>query len=136
MEIPKPYPALTAENEFFWTSGEDGELRFQRCNACSQYLHPPTPYCPLCLSNDIGVEAVSGHATIATFSVNHHQWHPAFPPPYVVAMVEIAEAPYVRLTTRIVNCELDEVRVGQPVRVLFEQVGPAWLPLFEPDPNS
>ena len=51
----------------------------------------------------------------------------------MTAMVEIEEAPYVRLTTQIVNCEPENVQVGQNVRVTFKQAGPAWLPLFEPD---
>ncbi|MBB3860969.1 putative OB-fold protein [Novosphingobium hassiacum] len=68
-------------------------------------------------------------------TINHHAWHAAFPPPYLIALVEIAEAPYVRLTTRIINCEPDEVEIGAPVRVVFERQGPAWLPLFELEPK-
>ncbi|MDT5160136.1 MAG: hypothetical protein QOC90_446, partial [Mycobacterium sp.] len=30
---------------------------------------------------------VSGQATVAGFTVNHQQWLPNFPPPYVVAVV-------------------------------------------------
>jgi len=132
-KIEKPYPALSMDNEFFWTGGEKGELRFKQCNACQHYIHPPTPYCKECLSDDISIKIVSGKAKIATFSINYQQWHPAFKPPYVTAMVEIDEAPYVRLTTQIVNCEPTDVRVGQSVRVIFEQAGPAWLPHFELD---
>jgi uncharacterized OB-fold protein len=131
-EIPRPYPMLTPENAFFWTAGKDGVLRFKRCRSCGYYLHPPAPYCPQCRSNDIAVEAVSGEATVAAKTINYHPWHPALPPPYALAIVEIAEAPYVRLTTRIVNCPLEDVRIGMRVRVVFEQVGPTWLPYFEP----
>jgi hypothetical protein len=27
----RPLPLVTIENEFFWTSGSDGRLRFQEC---------------------------------------------------------------------------------------------------------
>jgi hypothetical protein len=47
--------------------------------------------------------------------------------------VELAEQRGLRLTTNIVNCQLDEVRIGMPVRVVFEQHDDVWLPLFEPD---
>jgi uncharacterized OB-fold protein len=131
-EDSRPFPALTPETEFFWTGGAVGELRFKRCRACRTFMHPPQPYCPQCLSQDIAVEVVSGRAEVAAFTVNHHPWHPAFPPPYVIAIVEIEDAPGVRLTTRIVNCPVDAVQIGQSVQVLFDRADPAWLPLFEP----
>ncbi len=133
MTIARPYPRLTPENAFFWGSGKDGVLRFQRCGGCGHFLHPPSPRCPQCLGADIAIVPVSGRATVLARTVNQHQWHPAFPPPYLIALVEIEEAPYVRLTTRIVNCAPDEVAIGMRVRVVFEAQGPAWLPLFEPD---
>jgi len=49
--------------------------------------------------------------------------------------VTIAEQDDVRLTTNIVNCEPDDVTIGMPVRVTFEEREDVWLPLFEPDPD-
>ena len=66
------------------------------------------------------------------FTVNPHPWSPAFPPPYAIAIVALAEDPSVRLTTNVVGCEPDEVHIGQPVAVRFEQHDDVWLPLFEP----
>lgn len=130
--MSKPYPAITPETEFFWTAGQDGKLRFQRCDACRTYVHPPQPRCPECLCNGLSVTTVSGRGTVSTYTVNQHQWHPEFPPPYVIAIVEIDEARYVRLTSRLVDCDPSEVTFGMPVQVLFEQQGPAYLPLFAP----
>ena len=56
----RPLPLVTAENEFFWTSGADGRLRFQECRSCESLIHPPAPVCRYCRSRDIGVRAVSG----------------------------------------------------------------------------
>jgi uncharacterized OB-fold protein len=131
----KPFrvlPRLTDENRFFWTSGEDGRLRFLRCDDCGLIVHPPSPICPRCLSKRLTVTAVSGRATVATFTVNHQPWIPGFDPPYVVAIVEIDEQADVRLMTNIVGCRPDEVRIGMPVRVSFEHHDDVWLPLFEP----
>lgn len=130
--MSKPYPAISPETEFFWTAGRDGKLCFQQCDACRTYVHPPQPRCPECLSDRLSVATVSGRGTVSTYTVNLHQWHPEFPPPYVIAIVEIDEAPYVRLTTRLVDCDPPEVTIGMPVQVLFEQQGPAYLPLFAP----
>ena len=45
-----PIPQIDDENRAFWTGGADGELRFERCNACGYYLHPPSPRCPFVLA--------------------------------------------------------------------------------------
>ena len=44
--MPLPTPQINDENRAFWTGGADGELRFERCQACGYYLHPPSPRCP------------------------------------------------------------------------------------------
>lgn len=47
-------------------------------------------------------------------------------------MISLREQPDVRLPTNLVNCDPDEVTFDMPVKVLFEQVGDIWVPLFEP----
>ncbi len=130
-------PRLDDRNRAFWTGGAQGELRFWRCQACGYYVHPPQPICPECLSTDLAVEAVSGRATLATYTVNHQPWMPGPELPYVVGIVEIVEQPSVRLMTNIVNCPHDELEIGMPLRVVFEHHedpdGDVYLPLFEPD---
>jgi uncharacterized OB-fold protein len=76
---------------------------------------------------------------VAAFTINRHPWFEGFPPPYVVAMVELDEQPDVRLTTQIIGCPVEDVEVGMPVEVVFEHweddQGPVWLPLFGPVPS-
>jgi acetyl-CoA acetyltransferase/uncharacterized OB-fold protein len=127
-----PLPNLSPETEFFWKSGEDGKLRFQKDNACGALIHPPQPVCPYCRSSDLTIAEVSGSATLVAFTVNVQQWLPTMTPPYVVAVVTIDEDPRVRLTTNIVNCELQDVKIGQKVKVAFHHQDDVWLPLFEP----
>jgi len=126
-------PRLTPETEFFWTSGADGRLRFLRCQECRRFCHPPGPRCPNCLSKSLAPEAVSGQATVTTYTINHQPWYPNFDPPYVIAIVEIDEQPDVRLTTNIVGCAPDDVHVGQRVHVVFDNYDDVWIPLFTPD---
>jgi uncharacterized OB-fold protein len=87
----------------------------------------------VCKSRDVGDEPVSGRGTVLTYTVNRQVWEPGLEAPYVIAIVELAEQRGLRLTTNIVNCPLDEVRIGMPARVVFEQYDDVWLPLFEPD---
>jgi acetyl-CoA acetyltransferase/uncharacterized OB-fold protein len=125
-------PQITESNEFFWKSGEDGTLRFQRCSSCGELRHPPTGVCPYCHSTEWAPAEVSGKAVVAGFTINEHTWIPTFPPPYVIAIVAIEEDDRVRLTTNIVNCDGADVHVGMKVQVLFEHDDDVWVALFEP----
>ncbi|MDT5092362.1 MAG: hypothetical protein QOH60_1725, partial [Mycobacterium sp.] len=119
--LSRPLPPVTGETEFFWSSGADGVLRFQECTACSALIHPPAPVCRYCRSRAMGIREVSGKATLSGFTVNHRFSLPGMPAPYVVAQVAIIEDPRVRLTTNIVDCDPDELELGQVVEVTFEQ---------------
>ena len=133
--IEKPFrvlPKVTQQNEHFWQGGADGRLHLLCCQSCGRYVHPPSPRCPGCLGRDVAPEAVSGLATVATFTLNHQPWVPAPDHPYCIAIVEIDEDPRVRLTTNIVNCPPEDVTIGMPVRVVFEQHEDVYIPLFEP----
>jgi uncharacterized OB-fold protein len=70
---------------------------------------------------------------VVTFSVVHQAPSPAFAAdvPYVLAVVELLEGPHVM--ANIVGGAPEGVRVGLPVRVVFEQRrGDVWIPQFEP----
>ena len=126
-------PLVTDENEHFWRGGADGELRILHCQDCQNWLHPPAPLCGECMSRELEPEVVSGNASVATFTVNRHPWVPGFDPPYVIAIVELDEQPGLRLTTNLVGVEIDDVRIGMRVRVVFEERDEGiFLPLFEP----
>jgi uncharacterized OB-fold protein len=125
-------PEVTRESEPFWTGGFEGELRIHRCRRCRGWFHPPVGACFRCRSREVGPEAASGRATVAAYTVNHHPWLPDFPPPYVIALVELDDQPDVRLTTCLVECDIEKVEVGMPVEVVFEAHGDVALPFFRP----
>ena len=68
-----------------------------------------------------------------TFTVNRQVWEEGLEAPYVIAIVGIDEQPGLRLTTNVINCAIEKVRIGMRVRVLFEHCEDVWLPLFEPE---
>ncbi|GAA2401693.1 OB-fold domain-containing protein [Actinomadura vinacea] len=131
----RPLPLITPETEFFWTSGADGRLRFQECESCTALIHPPQPVCRHCRGDGLRVRAVSGHATLVGFTVNHRFGMPGLPAPYVVAQVAIEEDPRVRLTTNVVECDPERLELGMRMEVVFEHVEDVWLPLFRPAPE-
>ena len=130
--MARPLPQLRAWNRDFWTSGEAGVLRFQHCTACDRLQHPVTPVCRACGSAELDVQAVSGRGAVQSHTTTQQRWTPDDEHPYVVAVVAIDEDPSIRLTTNVVGCAPDEVRVGMPVQVAFEQHDDVWLPLFSP----
>jgi uncharacterized protein len=125
-------PILDELNRGFWTAGRDHELRLRRCTNCRFWAHPPRPVCPRCWGRDLPWEATSGTATLYSYTINHKAWNPDVPVPYVIGMVELPEQAALRLTTNIVHCAPDDLVIGMPLRVAFEQQGEHFVPLFEP----
>src|SRR3546814_9923382 len=82
------------------------------CRACAHYIHPPVRFCPACESRDTVPIAVSGLATIHSFTVNHKAWLPGLAVPYVLALVELSEQAGLYLPTNIIGCDPETVRIG------------------------
>jgi acetyl-CoA acetyltransferase/uncharacterized OB-fold protein len=133
----RPLPQPTLASHEFWASGADGTLRVARCQDCGTWAHPRPPLCSQCRSRNIAMAPTSGRGTIVGFTVNHQQWLATMPPPYVIAIVALAEDPSVRLTSNIVGCRPEEVSISAAVRVVFERAADdIWLPLFELDDQT
>ena len=128
-------PRLEPENEFFWTSGADGRLRFLRCTSCHRYVHPPGPRCPYCLESGLAPQVVSGRATLVAHTLNVQEWIPGSGP-YLIGLVAIDEQDDVRLTTNLVDVAPEDVRTGMAVEVVFDHHDDVWLPLFRPVPDG
>ena len=129
-------PTLTPENRAFWTGGANGELLIQRCTDCRRWVHPPTDRCPSC-EGAVQAEPVSGRGTVFTYTVNAYQFHPdVAPPPNTIVIVQLDEQADLRIATNLVNYEDAELRIDQPVQVLFERQGEIFYPLFEPVRSS
>ena len=135
-EIRLPLPALEPESERFWRACREGRLEISRCAACGWYAHPPRPVCPRCHGREMTWQPVSGRATVVSYTVNHQRWMPGVEVPYTIGLVELVEQADLRLTTNIVGCAPEAVKIGLPVRVTFQPASDEIaLPLFEPDPD-
>lgn len=130
---PRITPPLDDDNREFWTGGARGELRLPCCADCRRWVFPPSLRCPDCGGSAV-YGPVSGRGRVFTYTVSRHQFHPEVPVPFVIAIVELVEQDGLRFTTNIVHCPIDAVTIDMPVRVVFEQHGDVFVPLFEPDP--
>lgn len=129
---PIKAPQIDASTQEFWDAARRGVLRIKHCNACGANHYYPRPFCPKCWSTDVNWFDAVGTGTLYTYSVVHSNDLPAFRDrvPYVVAIVDLDEGP--RMETNIVDCPLDELRVGMRVTVAFEDEGEIVLPRFRP----
>lgn len=99
-EPRRPRPVPTPETREFWDGTRAGELRLQRCRACSHAYFPPRPFCPRCASREVETFRASGRATLYSYVI-HHRPAPGFTPPYAIAVVALEEGP--RMMTSLVD---------------------------------
>ncbi|HTO47263.1 MAG TPA: Zn-ribbon domain-containing OB-fold protein [Burkholderiales bacterium] len=122
-----PAPLVNAENKPFFDAAAQGKLLVKFCTACGEYHHYPRAFCPYCFSDRTEWRESEGTGTIYTWSVLRR----GVPAPYCLAYVTLAEG--VSMITNIVDCDLDGIRIGQKVRVVFKPTdgGPP-VPMFRP----
>ena len=134
VETPrKPVPQPDDLSRPFFEGALRGELVIQRCDTCRAFLAPGSRACTECLDEALSWTAASGRATLHTFAVMHQRYHPGFADdiPYNIAVVELEEG--LRLNTNVVGLQNDELRVGMPLEVVFEDAGEGVaLPKFRP----
>lgn len=128
-----PLPFVTQDTEPFWTGCREGRLLVQRCAECGTLRYPPKQMCPQCNSMESEWIPASGRGTVYSYTVTNQALHPSLVGklPHVVILVELEEG--VRLTSNILDCTPDQVRIGMPVEVVFQPVNDEiTLPKFRP----
>ena len=129
--FPAPPPQINVETKTFWDATAEGKLILPRCNACDVVIWYPRLFCPECGSTDIGWFDASGKGTIYSFTINRRGQGDYRDMAYVLAYVELDEGP--RVLTNIVDCDPEQVSVGQAVQVVFHPTSNgAALPRFRP----
>jgi len=129
----KLLPRIDEMNRPYWEGAKRHELLLQKCQECGHYRYPPGETCPSCLSDRLEWVKVSGRGSVYTWTVFHQAYHPAYKDgiPYAVVAVELEEGP--RMVTNLVNCRIEDIKMGMPVEVVFDDVTEeVSLPKFRP----
>ena len=129
----KPLPEPTPATRPYWDAAREHRLVLQRSKGTGKFVYYPRAFSPFSADDELEWVEVSGRGTVYAFTVARRPTAPQWTPdcPYVIAIVELEEGP--RLTANILGCEVDDVRVGMPVSVRFEDVTPeVTLVQFEP----
>lgn len=135
-EYAKPLPEADAESKPFWDGCKAHELRAQRCAHCGKFRWPPRPLCHHCRSTDSAWVRLEGTGTVYSYVVVHRVVDQTFAPdvPYVIVnMLLDGTDGQVRLLSNLTCHPVEQVTVGMPVRVFYDDVTQeVTLPKFVP----
>ena len=118
----RPIPIPDERSAEFFKAAQQGRLLIKRCPACGRNLAPQKEICDGCSNEALEWVQAAGTGSIYSFVVMHQLLHPAFKDevPYNVIVVELDEGP--RLTSNLVGAANNEIKVGQRVEAVFEEV--------------
>ncbi|MEM3400119.1 MAG: Zn-ribbon domain-containing OB-fold protein [Candidatus Micrarchaeia archaeon] len=97
-------------------------LMGSKCDRCGSYYFPVRELCPKCRRKGV----MKKHVYKGKGEVYSYTQITSPPPgfeletPYILAIVKLSEG--VKITTQIVDCEVDEIYIGMPVEVVFRKI--------------
>ncbi len=122
----------------FWEGCRRGELLMQRFPASGSFCWPPRPMDPVSRTLEHEWVPVSGRGTVWSVAIPHPPLLPAYTDlaPYNVVVVELEEDPTLRMVGNVVaaadaplnSVDPHSVAIGEPVQVVFAEVGDMVLP--------
>ncbi len=123
--MPEPDPD-DALNKGFWDACREGRLTVQQCDHCGARQYPPEINCHACGEFDLDWQEVAGRGTVWSMINCVHPVHPALDEagPYNVALIQLDDAPDIRMVGNIIDIDFDDIAIGMPVRVVFERTAP------------
>jgi len=106
----------------FYSYCKQHELRFQKCSKCGRWRHVPREMCPDCGSFNYEWAKSAGKGKVFSWAITDQPMLPQFADavPYAIAIVELEEG--VRIATWVVDVLPDELSIGLPVEVEFDDV--------------
>jgi len=113
----------------FYRAARRGELVIQACGDCGKLRFPPRPMCPACQSLAQRWQVLAGRGRVWSYTVPHPPLLPVFnaQAPYNVVVVELDDAPGIRLVGNLVagteaplnSVDPATIRIGEPVEAVF-----------------
>jgi len=95
----------------------EGELCATKCDACSAITFPPRSHCPDCFGDQVSWVPIGEGATLYAFTTQGRALR--FRVPAVVGIVEI---PDVGLVVSPIGGALDELEIGQPMKLQVVEI--------------
>lgn len=127
--LPRPTP----ESAPFWEGCREHKLKLQYCKSCGTYQFYPRLMCAGCMSDQLEWRVASGRGTVETYTIVTRAVSEAYADdvPYVIALITLAEGP--RMMSNVVGCEVERVKCGLAVEVVFDSwTAEITMPKFRP----
>ena len=122
--LPAPPPLVIPETKPFWDATKAHRLVLPRCLRCSFVIWYPRQFCPECGHGAVEWFEASGQGSIYSFTiVRRGEGAYRDTAQYVLALVELQEGP--RVLTNLMECNPEQLRIGQPVQAVFCDAGDA-----------
>lgn len=115
VQTPKPVQGLY--DTPMWEGIRTRGMKLQRCQSCGAWQYPPGPGCHACLSEELEWTPVSGEGAILSWAIFHRQYLSAYPAPYNVIAVRLAEGPV--MISNLEGDQPDGSWIGQKVRLTY-----------------
>jgi uncharacterized OB-fold protein len=128
-----PQPLADAITLPFWQAAAEHRLVVQRCTSCGRTRLPPAPLCPACRSADADWKQVSGRGEIYTYTTVHRPIAAGQPLPTIIAVIALEDAGGVRIMSNLVGAKPEEIAIGLPVELVWEDMSADLaIPRFRP----
>jgi len=118
--IETPPAVMGLYDRPMWDSIRARGMRLQRCRGCGALQYPPAPGCVACGSEELDWAPVSGEGTILSWVIFHRQYLPAYPAPYNVVAVRLAEGPV--MISNLEGPAPEGSWIGHPVRLCYVEM--------------
>ena len=121
-----PLPDMAVTDKPFWEEAQKDKLVLQKCNDCGRLQYLPRPVCINCFSRNLGWQQSGGTGTIYSLTGIAVPRAPASRKqveetgiPIIYAAIDLDEG--VRVISEIIGSKPDEVKLGDRVKVCFQE---------------
>lgn len=128
--MPKPIPVPDELSKPFWDAINERRLVLQNCGKCSRLQYPPEETCRECGSVDqLDWSEVNGRGHILEYLVTYDSRIKLkqADQPYNLALITLDDDPNINFLSNLPGTPVDEVPVGAPVEIFYEEVAPGRL---------
>lgn len=124
---PRPKPATTHDNHWWFAAVNDGELCAQACSECQHVRFPTGPMCPTCHSLKWDKVHMPLSGTIHSYVITHFPQVPSFDYPLPIVLVDMdpVSGPggdQVRMVMNTADTDNDALVIGARVRIEIRSV--------------
>lgn len=112
---------MTTPSRYWREIPQRYRLEANKCKSCGIIFFPPRLICPECKKRELIDTQLEEKGKVLSFTIIRvppHQF--VDQAPYAVGIVELDDG--VKLTGQIVDCDFEDIKIGQRVKIEFRKV--------------